>query len=94
MAGPVIDPRLRRPPVGPFAPGRLAGLLRRRVVFHLNTEMFVGSYQQVGVVIRMPGVTFDELDFSVPSGDGSTVSCHATSPSTPSDRASCCSPAT
>jgi CARDB len=58
-------------------PAGILGRVRLRrpgVVFRLNKDMFVGSYQRVLVRTRTVALPFDDIDFDVPGGEGSTVS--------------------
>ncbi len=47
---------------------------RSPVTFRLSRPLFVGSYQRVPVALRDPRLRFDDLEFDVVDGKGSTVS--------------------
>jgi hypothetical protein len=47
----------------------------RAVVFSLTQDLFVGSYQRVGVIIDPDtGLSFEDIAFDVPDGRGTTIS--------------------
>lgn len=62
------NPLEKLSPLRPYRP-----VFRHPVNFKLTRPLFVGSYQRVQVSVRSPH-SFDDLEFTVPNGEGSTVS--------------------